>query len=91
MDFGTEFQGGLRLRVSDGTLNTTVTWAAGEEANAKANGGWTLSNTWRAGGTMTLRDGPQTLEMHKHLPIADTPSCVDYINIIRACFLEFLN
>ena len=66
VDFLTEFQGGLRLRVKDGKLNATVKWAAGEQATADANG-WTLGNTWRAGGTMTLRDGPQLLEMHKYI------------------------
>jgi len=61
-DFGLEFQGGLRLDVTNGTAGTTVSIACGESLEGNVVG-----YTWGWEFTWTLRDGPQTLEQHKYM------------------------
>ena len=62
-DFGREFQGGLRLSVTDGVAGTTVAVMCGESLQ----GGTTVADTWGWEFTWTLRDGAQVLEQHKYL------------------------
>jgi hypothetical protein len=60
--FEKEFQGGLRLDVGDGAAGTTVAISCGE-----ALAGNSVGYTWGWQFTWTLRDGQQTLEMHKYM------------------------
>ena len=62
-DFGKEFQGGLRLDVTNGTAGLNVSIACGEMLNADGSVGY----TWGWEFTWVLRDGAQTLEQHKYM------------------------
>ena len=60
--FEKEFQGGLRLDVTDGVAGSTVEIACGEHVT-----GDTVDYTWGWEFTWTLRDGAQRLEQHKYM------------------------
>ena len=62
VDFGKEFQGGLRLSVTDGTAGTNVHISCGESLS-----GTTAGSTWGWEFDWTLRDGAQLLEQHKYM------------------------
>lgn len=62
VDFGREFQGGLRLEVPDGVAGTKVYIACGESLS-----GTTVGYTWGWVFNWTLRDGPQVIEQHKFM------------------------
>jgi len=61
-DFGREFQGGLWLRVGDGTAGQAVHIACGETLK-----GWRVGTTWGWEFDWTLRKGEQLLEQHKYM------------------------
>eukprot|EP01050_Picozoa_sp_SAG11_P038739 SAG11_NODE_15956_length_561_cov_1.335498_1_plen_167_part_00 len=47
VDFKSEFQGGLRLRVNDGVTGCRVRITTGEIARGSNSGDYSLSNTWK--------------------------------------------
>ena len=61
--FEKEFQGGLRLDVTNGTAGSTVFIQCGESLSSSNAVGY----TWGWEFTWTLRDGPQVLEQHKFM------------------------
>jgi hypothetical protein len=70
VDFGREFEGGLRLRIKDGTAGMRVQITSAELATAVSSGGghgYNLTSTWGYTFEWTLRDGEQTLEQHKYM------------------------
>lgn len=62
-DFGLEFEGGLRLRASQGAAGTKVTITSGELIDS----GNTVQQTWGYTFEWTLRDGDQTIEQFKYM------------------------
>lgn len=62
IDFGREFQGGLRLNVTAKVAGQRV-----QVLTAETHNGTSLTtNTWGFNWTWTLREGPQMLEMYKY-------------------------
>jgi hypothetical protein len=62
-DFGREFQGGLRLAVSDGVAGAVVRLTSGEELEA----GGVVGQTWGYSFDWTLRGGAQLIEQHEYM------------------------
>eukprot|EP01050_Picozoa_sp_SAG11_P012697 SAG11_NODE_1429_length_4936_cov_5.029539_3_plen_589_part_00 len=62
-DFGHEFQGGLRLSVTDGKAGQHVHISCGEQLLPGGN----VGSTWGWEFDWTLRDGEQVLEQHKYM------------------------
>ena len=73
IDFGREFQGGLRLEVSGGSAGATVSIDAGESLSQQHNRTYTGPVTQHVGSdcgysfTWTLREGDQTIEQHEYM------------------------
>ena len=73
VDFGREFQGGLRLEVSGGSPGATVSIDAGESLSQQHNRTYTgpvtqhVGSDWGYSFTWTLREGDQTIEQHEYM------------------------
>ena len=73
IDFGREFQGGLRLEVSGGSPGATVSIDAGESLSQQHNRTYTgpvtqhVGSDWGYSFTWTLREGDQTIEQHEYM------------------------
>ena len=73
IDFGREFQGGLRLEVSGGSAGATVSIDAGESLSQQHNRTYTgpvtqkVGSDWGYSFTWTLREGDQTIEQHEYM------------------------
>ena len=71
VDFGKEFQGGLRLHVKGGKAGQTVKLQSGEMCTPMLNNNSHSCNKvaqdWGWDFTWTLREGDQTIEQHEYM------------------------
>ena len=71
VDFGKEFQGGLKLTVKDGAAGQTVKLTSGEMCTPFLNNNSKSCNTvqqnWQWEFTWTLRAGEQKIEQHQYM------------------------
>ena len=83
IDFGTEFQGGLRFATDAGIAGRKVTITSGESREFtnpknKTNKGpvtMFVGDTWGYQFEWTLRDGPQLIEQHQYMEFR-------YVNLV---------